>query len=686
MKTPFVLLLCLVLLSNLTHAQNYSPVSTFGYNLDAVAENTTALANTGGAIDGSDYVLYSEAYGTLFNIVGGLPNSGVVSSPGYSFQLQSYSQNNLLYVLIGQTHTISITNPSAYASISLLGFATEGTGNMNVTLGFTDNSTQTFNNLVVNDWFAAAGAVVSGFGRCGRTSGTIVNPAGQPKLFNINLHLTCVNRSKNLAYIAVQNASGNARLCMMAVSGSGAPSYTANSTPVSCPGGTNGTASVSITNSLPPNTFTWSSSPLQNTALASNLTAGNYSYTVSDGAGCIFGSTVAIGVSTVPLSPLLIGTSSTLVCPGSPVTLSTFGAVSYTWSNGVNSPVTTVSPQVAGNYSVAGVTAANCLVSGSVNIGTHSVQQVSFTPLTSPFCVNSPSVALIAVPGGGTFSGSGVNGVSFIPSLAGAGIFTLTYVYTDANNCQSSGISTTTVHALPLLGFTLIPSVFCLNSPSLTLVASPQGGSFSGNGVNGTAFSPSLHAVGSSSISYVYTDANNCSASALVGVTVNAIPAVSFTAPVSTICVRAASIQLQASPSGGQFSGTGVSGSAFSPSVAGLGTHTVTYAISNTITGCSNSQSHAITVSACTGLEETNETAIKELFIYPNPGSTFIHVQNTEIGQVTFLNQLGQVVAVYELSTANTHKICVEGWSDGVYSAIFTSAQGSQVYRVVVSK
>ncbi len=686
MKTPFVLLLCLVLLSKLTHAQNYSPVSTFGYNLDAVAENTTALANTGGAIDGSDYVLYSEAYGTLFNIVGGLPNSGVVSSPGYSFQLQSYSQNNLLYVLIGQTHTISITNPSAYASISLLGFATEGTGNMNVTLGFTDNSTQTFNNLVVNDWFAAAGAVVSGFGRCGRTSGTIVNPAGQPKLFNINLHLTCVNRSKNLAYIAVQNASGNARLCMMAVSGSGAPSYTANSTPVSCPGGTNGTASVSITNSLPPNTFTWSSSPLQNTALASNLTAGNYSYTVSDGAGCIFGSTVAIGVSTVPLSPLLIGTSSTLVCPGSPVTLSTFGAVSYTWSNGVNSPVTTVSPQVASNYSVAGVTAANCLVSGSVNITTHTVQPISINPIGAQYCANASSIALVANPPGGNFSGAGVSGTVFFPSTAGTGTVTITYVYTDANACISNQSLSTVVHPLPQVNFTLANQVYCLNAGTVALNATPAGGSYSGMGISGSSFNPALHFVGNSVLSYTYTDANACSNYANLSVTVNPLPMVSFVTLPAALCIKASSINLLASPIGGTFSGPGVSGSAFSPSVAGLGTHLIVYSFTEASTSCSNSAIHTITVSSCVGFYDTQTPGAQDLLIYPNPSNSLFHIQGNEDGSILILNPLGQVVAKCTLNPKNGHTIVIENLPHALYSLLFTTQSGTKVYKVLVSQ
>ena len=88
-------------------AQVFLPIAATGYTLDAVAENTTALANTGGAIDGSDYVLYSAAYGALYSNSNGLPNSGLISSGTRTYQLQSYSTGNMLHVLPAQTGSIS---------------------------------------------------------------------------------------------------------------------------------------------------------------------------------------------------------------------------------------------------------------------------------------------------------------------------------------------------------------------------------------------------------------------------------------------------------------------------------------------------------------------------------------------------------------------------------------------------
>lgn len=57
-----------------------------------------------------------------------------------------------------------------------------------------------------------------------------------------------------------------------------------------------------------------------------------------------------------------------------------------------------------------------------------------------------------------------------------------------------------------------------------------------------------------------------------------------------SVCVGGASISLFASPAGGTFSGPGVSGSVFSPSAAGVGTHTITYTL------CGSSASTTVTV------------------------------------------------------------------------------------------
>ena len=684
MKKELLLLVICTFVGTKTYGQVYAPIAATGYTLDAVAENTTALATTSGALDGSDFVLYSAAYGSIYSIVGGLPNSGLITSGTYSYQLEPYTQNNVLFIPITQTDSLTFTTPSSYASLSLLAFATEGTASMSVTLRFTDNTTQVFSPLSLNDWFGGTTSIVSGFGRAGRTSGTIVNPAGQPKMFNVDLNLSCANRLKSVLRVIVHNNSANARICVMAVSGAGMPTYTATSSPVSCAGGTNGTCSLSISNSLPPNTYTWNTTPTQFGAQAVNLSSGLYSYTVTDGAGCLQSSTVAVGISTTTLPSLLVGSSATLVCPGALVTLSTFGALTYTWSNNLNSPVTTVNPLSNSSFSVIGTTAANCQVSGSIAIQVHPTTSVSFNSLLPSFCVNSTSSQLTASPVGGLFSGTGVSSGVFFPNLAGAGVFTLSYFYTDANNCSYTATATTTVSALPTLSFTISPNQVCLNGANMSLLANPSGGVFNGPGVIGSVLSPSLAGSGAASVVYSYTDANTCQSSVTATVLINSLPVISFTPIATSMCVNAATIQLNATPAGGSFSGTGVNGSAFSPSIAGSGIRTITYAYTNTATSCSSTKTISTTVSACTGIENITGNDDKAFMVYPNPANTVAYILSEVEAELTVSNKLGQCLHTYNLNADNTFALQLSNMPPGIYFLMFTHTKGVVKKKLIV--
>jgi len=82
-------------------------------------------------------------------------------------------------------------------------------------------------------------------------------------------------------------------------------------------------------------------------------------------------------------------------------------------------------------------------------------------------------------------------------------------------------------------------------------------------------------------------------------ITVTAPPTASITA-IGPFCSSVSTAQaLSATPAGGTFSGPGVSGTTFTPSAAGAGTHTITY--SGTSGGCSFSTTRTITVNGLPG-------------------------------------------------------------------------------------
>src|SRR5438105_3753028 len=157
-------------------------------------------------------------------------------------------------------------------------------------------------------------------------------------------------------------------------------------------------------------------------------------------------------------------------------------------------------------------------------------------------CINAIIVSLNGIPVGGTFSGVGVVGNNFDPSVSGAGTFVLTYSYTDANGCSASASTNIIVNPLPVVTISPVAAM-CINAPAVTLNGTPAGGIFSGVGVTGNSFDPSVSGAGTFVITYSYTDVNGCSVSANTSVTVNPLPVVAIS-PVAAMCINAASVIL----------------------------------------------------------------------------------------------------------------------------------------------
>ncbi len=202
-------------------------------------------------------------------------------------------------------------------------------------------------------------------------------------------------------------------------------------------------------------------------------------------------------------------------------------------------------------------------------------------------CSNStPYVLIEGSPAGGTYSGTGVSMGAFSPS---AGTQTITYNYTDPYGCPYSTSNTITVNTAPTVTLGTFTDA-CSNDAAVTLSGgSPAGGAYSGTGVSGGMFDP---ASGTQTITYSYTDGNGCFNSAAQTLTVNTAPTPSLGA-FTAVCSNDSPVTLGGeSPSGGTFSGTGVSGGMFDPS---SGTQTITYSYTD-VNGCTGTTSQPFNV------------------------------------------------------------------------------------------
>ncbi len=306
-----------------------------------------------------------------------------------------------------------------------------------------------------------------------------------------------------------------------------------------------------------------------------------------------------VDVKVHPL-PTVTLTAFSAVCLNTPAfTLSGGSPAGGIYSgSGVSGGIFTASSAGTGNKTINYIyTDGNgCAASAQKTITVRPLPTVIHSTLSS-VCADLPSFSLSGgSPIGGTYSGTGVSGGAFDPAVAGPGTFTVTYMYTDGNGCSSSASPTQTVNALPSVTFGQVGYV-CINGTAITLTSgSPTGGTYSGTNVSGGSFDPSISAaIGTFTLDYSYTDGNGCSSVATQTVDVYDIPTVTHSA-LSDVCEGSDTIILSGgTPTGGTYTGTGISMGSFVPTLSGPGTFTLTYSYTDG-NGCSNETSPTITV------------------------------------------------------------------------------------------
>ncbi len=207
-----------------------------------------------------------------------------------------------------------------------------------------------------------------------------------------------------------------------------------------------------------------------------------------------------------------------------------------------------------------------------------------------PMCANAPSVTLTSHDAGGTWSGSGVSGNMFNPSVAGPGNHVIRYSITNGSGCSDT--DTALIKVRPIPDATITPvGLLCNSDPPVVLTAADPGGVWSGTGVTGNIFDPSAAGAGNHTITYSLT-VDGCSNSDNIIITV-ATPDATIN-PVDTLCINSAPVKLTAHDEGGVWQGDGVMGDSFYPYLAGTGDHLITYVLTNP--ACTDSDTITITV------------------------------------------------------------------------------------------
>lgn len=207
---------------------------------------------------------------------------------------------------------------------------------------------------------------------------------------------------------------------------------------------------------------------------------------------------------------------------------------------------------------------------------------------TNEYCLNDQADTLKNIlPVGGTYSGLGIQNNVFTPSIQTKGKHTHKYTYADSNGCLDSISDYTIVNANPALTIGSTPR-FCADG-QLKILNSvyPLGGTYSGlQVVSDSLFSTVGIRSGVFSISYNYTDTNNCNSDTVIQVTIDSLTELSVL-PNLSFCKEKSDTTLSfGQPHGGKYIGTFITqDSIFMLSTSIPNTYNVLYAFENKL-GC----------------------------------------------------------------------------------------------------
>ncbi|HMT29268.1 MAG TPA: PKD domain-containing protein, partial [Bacteroidia bacterium] len=307
---------------------------------------------------------------------------------------------------------------------------------------------------------------------CGNNDGSVVlNTSGGTSPYSYVWNNGSVTSSLNSLFagiytVTVTDQNNCSETNSFTVQASNAPVVSVTSTvDVSCSGGNDGSAVLTVNGGLSPYTWNWQNGASTGST-ASNLVAGTYNVTVSDAGGCQSFVQVVINQP----DPLAIQMSQPVtICIGSNTFIS--GTVSggsqpytYLWNNNSTTSQVNVNPVVTTSY-ILTVTDSKGCSQVSAPIAVTVFQPLSLTAnFPDSVCKNSNALISLQANGGdGNYSFNWSNGlVGISNSITITNDTSLTIVLSDGCTTPSvqTSLSITAVNA-PDLNFSLEPQKGC---------------------------------------------------------------------------------------------------------------------------------------------------------------------------------------------------------------------------------
>jgi len=295
-------------------------------------------------------------------------------------------------------------------------------------------------------------------------------------------------------------------------------------TNVSCFGGNNGNATVSISGGTPPFTYLWSNG--QTTPTASNLVAGIYSVVATDALGCSAAANITI---TQPTLLVANAVSTNPLCFGSANGTATASAVggtapyAYSWTTPGNPTTPTLTGLVAGTYSVTITDALGCIQNASVTLTNPPTlsTSVAVTPVTCNAACNGTATAT-TTNGTAPYTYAWNNPTAQTTATATglcAGSFTVNV--TDANGCPSQAVAIISQPTPLTSNIFATGNLTCFGVCTGFAQITASGGSapYSYNWMPGGLTTPTITNLCAGTYTCTVTDANGCTSTSVTTIT-----------------------------------------------------------------------------------------------------------------------------------------------------------------------
>jgi subtilisin-like proprotein convertase family protein len=339
-----------------------------------------------------------------------IPSAPSVSGvDGCGSSVLTATGTNLLWSTGATTASITVTAAGAYTVTQTVGGCTSAPAT-----------------VAANPLAAPSAPIATVVDGCGSS---VLTATGSNLLWSTGATTSSITVTNAGAYTVTQTVGGctsaPATVAANPTSGGAAPTTTVTN---NCG---NSVLTVSGTGSI-----LWSTGETTSTINVSS--AGTYTVTLTNGSCTSTPATVVAAPVAIPSTPIITVNDK---CGTSDLMTSATGSLMWSTSE-TTSMITVTTP---GTYYVSQTVNGCTSPVGTAVANPFTVPSVIFPPLAD-VCINTPVFTLTgATPAGGVYTGTGVTANQFDPSVAGYGVFTILYTYTDANGCSNSNQQPITV-------------------------------------------------------------------------------------------------------------------------------------------------------------------------------------------------------------------------------------------------